>query len=65
MVSNKQVKPGKLLKLTEVSKMLNVHPNTLRKWDEKGILKAIRFGQRQDRRYRKKDIEKLIERRQK
>lgn len=45
--------------------MLNVHPNTLRQWDEKGILKAIRFGRRQDRRYRRKDIEKLMERREK
>lgn len=65
MVSNKQAKPEELLKLTEVSKMLNVHPNTLRQWDEKGILKAIRFGRRQDRRYRRKDIEKLMERREK
>lgn len=64
MAKNKQTKPGELLKLTEVSKMLNVHPNTLRKWDEKGILKAIRFGQRQDRRYYRKDIEKLLKEKQ-
>lgn len=58
---NERWSPDKLLKLTEVSKMLNVHPNTLRQWDAKGILKATRFGQRQDRRYHRKDIEKLIE----
>ena len=50
--------PG-LLTITEVSEMLKVHPNTLRKWDKKGILKAVRFGQRGDRRYKKEDIEKL------
>lgn len=49
----------KLLKISEAAKLLNVHPNTLRKWDKKGILKAVRFGERGDRRYRKEDIEKL------
>lgn len=47
--------------MSEVSEMLNVHPNTLRQWDAKGILKAIRFGSRGDRRYRREDVEKLLE----
>ena len=50
----------KLLKLSKAAELLNVHPNTLRKWDKKGILKAIRFGERKDRRYRKEDIMKLV-----
>jgi len=49
-----------LLTLSEASELLNVHPNTLRKWDKKGILKAFRFGQRGDRRYKKEDIENLM-----
>ena len=49
-----------LLKLSETSKILKVHPNTLRKWDKKGILVAVRFGERKDRRYRKEDIMKLV-----
>jgi len=53
-------KDRKLLKLSEAAEFLNVHPNTLRKWDNKGILKAVRFGQRKDRRYRKEDILKLV-----
>lgn len=53
-------KKQKLLKLSEASELLNVHPNTLRKWDKKGILVAVRFGQRKDRRYRKEDIMKLV-----
>jgi excisionase family DNA binding protein len=48
-----------LIKLGEACKILNVHPQTLRQWDKKGILKAVRFGQRGDRRYKKEDIEKL------
>lgn len=50
-----------LLTLKEASKLLKVHPNTLRQWDSKGILKAVRFGQRKDRRYRKSDIVKMVE----
>ena len=49
-----------LLKISEAARLLNVHPNTLRKWDKKGILKAIRFGERGDRRYRKEDILRLV-----
>ena len=51
---------SKLLKISEAAKLLNVHPNTLRKWDKKGILKAVRFGERKDRRYRREDIMKLV-----
>lgn len=53
-------KDYKLLKLSEAAELLNVHPNTLRKWDKKGILQAIRFGQRKDRRYKLEDITKLL-----
>lgn len=49
-----------LLTLSEACQILKVHPNTLRKWDGKGILKAVRFGQRGDRRYRKEDILRLV-----
>lgn len=50
-----------LITLSEASQILKVHPNTLRKWDKKGILKAVRFGERGDRRYRKEDITKMME----
>lgn len=49
-----------LITLKQTGKLLKVHPNTLRQWDQKGILKAVRFGQRRDRRYRKEDILKLL-----
>lgn len=55
----KKQQTPELLTLSETSQILKVHPNTLRKWDKKGLLKAVRFGQRGDRRYRKEDIEKL------
>lgn len=49
-----------LLTLKEACEILKVHPNTLRQWDRKGILKAIRFGVRRDRRYKKEDLSKFI-----
>lgn len=54
------MKNKKLLKISEASELLNVHPNTLRKWDKKGILKPIRIGERGDRRYKLEDLERLI-----
>lgn len=45
-----------LITITEASEILKVHPNTLRQWDRKGILKAVRFGERKDRRYNKAEI---------
>ena len=49
-----------ILTLKQACRLLNCHPNTLRNWDNKGFLKAIRFGIRKDRRYRKSDILKFI-----
>jgi excisionase family DNA binding protein len=53
-------KKDEIITLKEACEILHCHPNTLRKWDNKGFLKAIRFGTRGDRRYRKSDILKLL-----
>jgi len=60
---NDDQKLEKLLTISQAAEILNVHPETLRRWDRAGKLKAIRIGQRQgggDRRYRREDIKKLI-----
>ena len=49
-----------ILTLQQACGVLNCHPNTLRQWDNKGILKAMRFGTRGDRRYKKEDIKKIL-----
>lgn len=58
--ANKKDKMPELLTLQEASAILKCHPNTLRHWDNKKILVAVRFGERKDRRYRKEDILKLL-----
>lgn len=59
-MANQDEKLPDILTLKQACELLNCHPNTLRNWDRKGVLKAIRFGTRGDRRYRKSDIEKMI-----
>jgi excisionase family DNA binding protein len=49
-----------ILTMKQVCELLNVHPNTLRNWDNNGVLKALRFGSRRDRRYKKEDILKIL-----
>lgn len=49
-----------LLTLKEASRILKVHPNTLRLWDKKRLLVAVRIGVKRARRYRKDDLEKFI-----
>ena len=50
----------KLLKIREAAEILSVNPETLRRWDRSGKLKAIIISKRGDRRYRKEDIEKYL-----
>lgn len=49
-----------LLSIQEAAEMLGVHPETLRRWDRSGKLKAIKIGERGDRRFAKTDILKLL-----
>ena len=53
-------KMPELITLKEACSLLKVHPNTLRAWDKKGILPAVRIGERRVRKYRKEDIIKLM-----
>ncbi len=55
-------KRQKLLTLQQAAEILGVHPNTMRNLDNRGELKAVRFGARGDRRYLKSDIEKYLKR---
>jgi excisionase family DNA binding protein len=49
-----------LITLKEACEILKVHPNTLRQWDAKDILPAIRIGAKRAYRYREGDILNLL-----
>lgn len=49
-----------MLTVREVSQILHVHSNTLRRWSDLGIIKAYRIGPRGDRRFRQEDISLLL-----
>lgn len=55
-MQNSFTKEDKLISLNEAAEILQVHPNTLRHWDNNGTLKAVRIGKRKDRRYRFLDV---------
>ena len=49
-----------MLTVREVSQILHVHSNTLRRWSDLGIIKAYRIGPRGDRRFKHEDINLLL-----
>jgi len=60
----RQQKPGLdskvMLTTSDVAKLLGLHPNTVRRWDAEGILKAYRIGPRGDRRFKREDVDNLL-----
>jgi len=56
---NKISKEKNLLSIGEVAKIFGINRDTLRNWEEKGIITPLRIGPRQDRKYRPEDIEKI------
>ena len=49
-----------MLTTSEAAQLLGVRPNTVRRWSNKGILKAYRFSPRGDRRFRREDIDGFL-----
>ena len=45
-----------MLTTGEVARLLNVHPNTVRRWSNQGVIKAYRVGPRSDRRFLRDNI---------
>ena len=54
------VEVSALLKVHEVAHILHVHPNTIRLWTNRGLLKTFRIGPRGDRRFLMSDLEEFI-----
>ncbi len=45
-----------MLTTGEVARLLNVNDSTVRRWNDRGIIKAYRIGPRGERRFRRDDI---------
>jgi excisionase family DNA binding protein len=59
-MANDNVQVSSMLTVQEVSQLLHVHSNTLRRWTCQGIIKAYRIGPRGDRRFRPEDVALLL-----
>jgi len=54
MVSDSRL--SAMLTTSEVAHLLHVHINTVRRWSDRGLIKAYRISSRGDRRFRREDI---------
>ena len=59
-MSKKNTTLPKLLTIRQAAEILNVHVETLRRWDKSGKLKATRINERGDRRYNPRDIQVVL-----
>jgi len=49
-----------MLTVREVARLLHVHPNTLRRWSNQGIIRAYRITARGDRRFKRDEIVRFL-----
>ena len=50
-----------VLTIKDVSGMLGIHQNTVRRWSDLGVLRSFRISQRGDRRYKYEDIASFMD----
>lgn len=55
------MKLDQTLRIGEAAKLFGVTPMTLRRWEQAGVFKPLRIGPREDRRYKKEDILRVLE----
>ena len=58
MVTEEEI--GPMLSVREVARLLHIHGNTVRRWADRGIIKAYRITSRGDRRFRRQDIAQYL-----
>lgn len=58
MVDDRQIRP--MLTVREVADLLHIHTNTVRRWSDRGVLRAYRIAQRGDRRFRREDVARFL-----
>jgi excisionase family DNA binding protein len=58
MTSMEKIK--QMLTVNEVSQILHIHSNTVRRWANQGILRTYRVNSRGDRRFVREDIDRFL-----
>jgi len=58
MSSERQI--GQMMTMREVSELLHIHINTVRRWSDEGLIRYYRVSRRGDRRFRKEDIARFL-----
>ena len=58
MAINNNIDP--MLTVGEVSTLLHIHPNTLRRWADKGLIKSFCITPRGDRRFNSQDVDEFL-----
>ena len=53
--------PRRMLTVKEVASILNIHPNTVRRWEKKGLLESYSIGHRYCLRFKQEDIFDFLE----
>ena len=51
---------GLMLTVREVARLLHTHTNTVRRWSDRGLIRAYRITRRGDRRFRQEDIAQFL-----
>ncbi len=50
-----------MLTVSQVARRLNVHPHSVRRWGDAGLLQSYRFGVRGDRRFTSEDVDAFMQ----
>lgn len=58
MIVDNRMRP--MLTVREVATLLHVHTNTVRRWSDRGLIRAQRITQRGDRRFNQEEIERFL-----
>ncbi len=49
-----------MLTVREVSRLLGIHANTVRRWSDEGKIRTYRITKRGDRRFRREDVARSL-----